>query len=251
MPPTPPPAAPPLRSTTALGLSLALAGAAGAAALGDLAAAEPWLAAGGAGVAALAGLALVLRALAAGAYPHARLGPGNVLTLLRGAGVAALAGLALALAAGGAWGPQAGWAAVGLAAVLVALDGIDGRAARASGTASAFGARLDVETDLALMAVLAVLAWQSGQSGPWVLALPLFRPAWLLAGRIWPHLAAPLPPRARRSRVAGVQYAGQVAILAPALPADLAGAVAAALVVVVTVSFLIDLAWLTRHRSAR
>jgi phosphatidylglycerophosphate synthase len=219
--------------------------------LADLAAARPGLAALGAAAAALAGLALVLRALSAGAYPHARLGPGNALTLLRGAGVAALAGLAVALAAGGAWGPEAGWAAAGLAAVLVALDGIDGRAARASGTASAFGARLDVETDLALMAVLAVLAWQSGQAGPWVLALPLFRPAFLLAGRVWPVLAAPLPPRARRSRVAGVQYAGQVAILVPALPPAAAGALAGALVAMVAVSFAVDLALLTRRRAPR
>lgn len=231
----------------ALGLGLALAGlaAGGAWALaGALGSAGADLAAAGALAAALAGLALALRGLTPAAHPHDRLGAGNVVTLARGAGIAALAGVALA----GVPGPD--WALVALAAGLVALDGIDGRAARASGTQSDFGARLDVETDVALAAVLALLAWQTGQAGAWFLALPLARPAWLLAGWWAPWIAAPLPPRARRKWVAGAQYAGQVALLAPALAPGAAWALAAGIVALVAWSFAADLRWLARHRGA-
>lgn len=231
----------------ALGLGLALAGlaAAGAWALaGALGSAESELAAAGALAVALAGLTLALRGLTPAAHPHDRLGAGNVVTLARGAGIAALAGLALA----GLPGPD--WALVALAAGLVALDGIDGRAARLSGTQSDFGARLDLETDVVLAAVLAVLAWQAGQAGVWLLALPLFRPAWLLAGRLAPWIAAPLPPRARRKWVAGAQYAGQVALLAPALAPAQAGALAAGIVALVAWSFALDLRWLAQNRAA-
>jgi phosphatidylglycerophosphate synthase len=205
---------------------------------------EAGVAAFGALAVALAGLALALHGLTPASHPHDRLGAGNVLTLLRGAGVAAMAGVALA----GVAGPD--WALVALAAGLVALDGIDGRAARASGTQSDFGARLDVETDVALAAVLAVLAWQAGQAGVWFLLLPLFRPAWLLAGRLAPWIAAPLPPRARRKWVAGAQYAGQVALLAPALAPAQAAVLAAGIVAVVAWSFALDLRWLAQNRGA-
>lgn len=220
-------------------LVCALGAAAGAGALAahlDLRAGPAAL---GAALICTAGAGLILRALP-DAHPHARLGPGNRLTMARGAAVAALGGVALV------GGPGLSWAVLGVALAAVAADGVDGWAARRAGLASAFGARLDVEVDVVFALVLAVLAWQTGQVGAWFLALPALRPAFLLAGRVWPALRAPLPPSRRRPWVAGVQYGVQVALLAPPLPAGIAAPLGAALLALVVGSFAVDVAHLAR-----
>lgn len=193
-------------------------------------------------VLALGVLAAVLmhRALGQGAHPHAQLGPGNAITLARGAGIAALAGLVLVPAALG------GWAVAALALAVAALDAADGWAARRSGTASGFGARLDVEMDVAFAAAAALVAWQAGAVGLWFLALPLLRPAFLLGGALWPALTAPLPPAPRRSRVAGAQYAGQVLLLLPVLEPAVSQSLGALILMMVAGSFAIDIAALIR-----
>ena len=61
------------------------------------------------------------------------------------------------------------WSIVAIAIVAVVLDGVDGWVARRTGTASAFGMRFDMETDAALILVLAILAWRYGKAGPWIL----------------------------------------------------------------------------------
>ena len=121
---------------------------------------------------------LVLRGFQRLAYPHARLGMCNIVTLMRGAVIAALAGL-LAV-------PDAlavlGYPLAALAALVLALDGVDGWAARRAGLASHFGARLDVETDVAFALVMAALAVALDKVGPWFLLLGLLRPIFF-AGR--------------------------------------------------------------------
>jgi hypothetical protein len=79
-----------------------------------------------------------------GHHPHARFGLGNGITLLRGGGAAVFAALALEpdLVSGGA-----AWWALAAAVGLLALDGLDGWAARRQGVVSAFGARFDMEVD--------------------------------------------------------------------------------------------------------
>jgi phosphatidylglycerophosphate synthase len=96
--------------------------------------------------------------------------------------------------------------------VAAVLDAVDGRLARASGMASRFGARFDLETDAALVMILAVLAWQFGQAGPWVLAIGLARYGFVLAGRVWTWLRRPLAPSFRRQAVAAVQMAALLVI---------------------------------------
>ena len=71
-------------------------------------------------------------------HPHASFGLANVLTMARAAGAALFAGLALE--PGLLAGPHAWWALAG-AALLLALDGLDGWLSRRQGTASAFGHR--------------------------------------------------------------------------------------------------------------
>jgi phosphatidylglycerophosphate synthase len=146
---------------------------------------------------AAAGVTAVLTALGAMAilpalrraesFPHRDLGWCNVVTMARAAGIGAMAGLVLAPAG------ALGWGLVVLAGVVLALDGLDGWLARRTGMQSRFGARFDVESDVAFALVLAALAVAQGQVGPWFLALGVLRPVFLAAGRVWPALTAPLP----------------------------------------------------------
>lgn len=176
-------------------------------------------------------------------YPHSRLGACNLVTLLRGAGIALMAGLIPGALSG------FGWTLAGFAAVLLALDGVDGWLARRSGLQSPFGARFDVESDVVFALTMGALAVELGHVGPWFLLIGLLRPLFLGAGRLWPALRATLPEAPRRKRIAGLQMGAQVALLTP-IAAHPAGAIIAALVLLVTlVSFCIDILWLIRHRG--
>ena len=210
----------------------------GAFALASLAGAERAIAASAlAAAVVLPAGAMVLVGFQISGYPNARLGVCNGVTLLRGAAIAALAGLIAvpdSLAA-------LGYLLAILAAIILALDGVDGWAARRSGLSSGFGARLDVETDVAFTLVLAALAVALGHVGPWFLLLGLLRPGFLVAGRIWPWLHASLPPSQRRRWVAGVQMGGQVVLLLPDLAAPLSYTMGAMILGVVMTSFSIDI----------
>lgn len=190
--------------------------------------------------------ALVLLGFQRSAYPHARLGLCNMVTLLRGAAIAALAGLLAVPDALGALG----YPLAALAAVILALDGVDGWAARRTGLSSRFGARLDVETDVAFALVMAALAVAMAKVGPWFLLLGMLRPFFLIAGRVSPWLHAPLAPSQRRRVVAGVQMGGQVALLLPVLSAPLSYWLGAAILLVVLGSFLRDIHALRRQAGA-
>lgn len=197
-------------------------------------------------VVGLVGGGLVLHGLSGGLYPHPRLGFCNIVTLIRAAGIAVLAGLTLSPQA--LQGPLAlDWALVALAAAVLSLDLVDGWAARRSGLKSEFGARFDVETDVAFAIVLAVLAWQADKVGLWFLALGALRPLFLLILAVWPRLNRPLPDAIWRKWVAATQMIGQVALLAPVVQPPVSEALAAAILAGVAVSFLYDLRWLARQ----
>lgn len=207
----------------------------------------------GAGLAALA-LGLAALAVAGGillatlpAYPHARLGLCNAVTLARLGMTCAVAGLMAAPAV--LADPVTGWAVTGLCALALALDGVDGWAARRSGLASAWGARFDMETDAFLGAVLSVLAWQAGKAGAWVLALGFMRFAWIVAGRALPWLNGDLPPSLRRKTVCVIQIAALIALVSPALAPPLSTGVAAVAVAALGWSFAVDGLWLWRRRG--
>jgi phosphatidylglycerophosphate synthase len=185
--------------------------------------------------------ALVLANL--GAYhPFARFGPANQVTLARAALTALLAGLVGEEAASGL-----SWPAFALALAAATLDGVDGALARATGMTSAFGARFDMETDAALVLVLAVLAWQLDKAGPWVLASGLIRYGFVAAGAAAPWLRRPLPPRFRRKLVCALQMGVLVALLAPVLAPPATSALAAAALGALCYSFAADVLWLRRQ----
>lgn len=139
---------------------------------------------------------------------------------------------------------------VGLTAVALILDGVDGKVARRTGTSTALGARFDMEVDAFLILVLSV--YVSTQLGPWVLLIGAMRYGFVAAARVWLWLNAPLPPSTARKTVAATQ--GILLLLAGAdlLPhvANI-GVVALALGTLVW-SFGRDILWLWRtSRTSR
>ncbi|WP_209428070.1 CDP-alcohol phosphatidyltransferase family protein [Pararhodobacter sp. SW119] len=189
------------------------------------------------GILCLGGGLLILAGLKPAHHPHGRLGLANAVTILRAAAIAAIAGLVAV--------PETlvatGWALAGMAALILALDGVDGWAARRSGLASRFGARLDVETDVAFALVTAALAIAAGKVGVWFLVLGLVRPAFLFAARLLPALRGELRPSQRRRTVAGAQMAVQVALLAPVVTPPASGLLGVCVLAVVLWSFTVDI----------
>lgn len=230
-----------VQAVALLGLLLP-ASVAGAYILADLLrAATPAYAAALTAVIFALGAVIVLRGLGMTRYyAHDRLGLCNILTLSRAAGIAVMAGLLLAPVAG------LGWGLVAMAGVLLALDGLDGWAARRAQLQSPFGARLDMETDVAFSLTLSALAVAMGQVGAWFLLLGLLRPLFLTAGRVWPALAAPLPYARWRKTMAGLQMAGQVILIAPVVAQPVSAWLGAAILTGTAASFAVDIRWLLR-----
>jgi phosphatidylglycerophosphate synthase len=138
-----------------------------------------------------------------------------------------------------------------IGSVAAALDGVDGWLARRTRTASSFGARFDMETDALLILVLSALVWKSGTLGAWVLASGLMRYAFVAAAAIWPWLHEPLEPSRRRQTICVVQVVTLLAALLQSIRPAAASTVAAAGLVALTWSFLVDILWLWRLRASR
>lgn len=127
------------------------------------------------------------------------LGPAGWITLLRALLACAVAGLT----AHAFVGRDHTTSVVVLASVALALDAVDGIVARRTGTCSALGARLDMEVDAFLIAVLSVRV--APDVGWWVLAIGAIRYAYVTATWVLRWLRRPLPPRYSAKVVAAVQ----------------------------------------------
>ncbi|MFG3171914.1 CDP-alcohol phosphatidyltransferase family protein [Streptomyces sp. NPDC048200] len=134
---------------------------------------------------------------------------------------------------------------VGLTAVALILDGVDGKVARRTGTSSALGARFDMEVDAFLILVLSVYVAMS--LGPWVLLIGTMRYVFVAAARVLPWLNAALPPSMARKTVAALQ--GVVLLVAGAgiLPYAVTTAAVALALGSLVWSFGRDIVWLSRH----
>lgn len=201
------------------------------------------------GLAAI-GAVTVVQGLERMRYPHPTLGLCNVMTILRATSITIMAGL---LAVPEALDPVTGlgWGLVLVALITLMLDGVDGWAARRARLHSAFGARFDMESDVAFAIVMAALAWQSGQVGLWFLALGLMRPAFLVLGWLNPALRQPLPDAFWRKTVAAMQMIVQVVILAPIVPPNGAALLAMGLLAMVGTGFAHDIRWLLARAPGR
>jgi phosphatidylglycerophosphate synthase len=166
-------------------------------------------------------------------------GAANLITAGRALLVVGVAGAGFASVT-----PRTAGVVVAVGTVAALLDLADGWVARRTGTASAFGARFDMEVDALLVLVLSALVWRYGVAGPWVLASGLMRYAFVALARPWPWLARPLPPSRRRQTACVVQIVALLVALAPVTPPAIAWAVALSGLAVLTWSFAVDVAWL-------
>ncbi len=193
-------------------------------------------------------LAAVVLARVERFHPHAGFGTANRITVARAALNCLLVGLVADPATvAAAWPQGLGWAVIGLTLLSLALDGIDGYAARRTGAASRFGARFDVEVDALLLVALAALAFLLGKAGAWVLASGGLYYAFLATRRLWPRLAYPLPPALWRKAVFVVQAAALIVVALPMIEPPLSGAIAATALAFLVGGFAVDVRWLLRH----
>lgn len=174
-------------------------------------------------------------------FPHKVIGLCNVATMAR---LVLVAVLIAALVAGTA--PE--WGVFGIALVAFALDGIDGWLARREGRASAFGARFDMEVDSILALTLALLAWQSGTVGVYVIILGLPRYAFWVAQFPCPWLNGDLPERFSRKVVCVVQISALILALFPLVSASIASVIAGIAAIALVWSFALDVRMLWRAR---
>lgn len=177
-------------------------------------------------------------------HPHRRFGPANRVTAVRLLLTALVWGLvaeprSVTIAA----------AAIVLGLTATALDGVDGWLARSAGTASAFGARFDMEVDALLIMALSTLAWSQGKAGAWVLLSGLMRYVFVGAGWVTTWMSRPLPPSRRRQTTCVIQVLGLLLTLAPFLHPPASPAIAAIALAVLAWSFGIDCVWLWRHAA--
>lgn len=174
-------------------------------------------------------------------YPHEDLGLCNIVTLLRLALAASLLAPLVNVAVP--------WSVLAVALGALLLDGADGWLARREARTSAFGARFDMEVDAALGLILALNAYAAGPAGPAVLLLGLPRYAFMVAGWVWPWMAAPLPERAGRKTVCVLQITALIALQVPLLGNAQALAVVVAAITALVWSFGRDTLWLWRTRT--
>lgn len=184
---------------------------------------------------------LLLVGLTRHAHPY-RFGLANTITLARAMLTALLFGIAFEWLAGGVstFADRARWSLAGIAALILILDGLDGHAARRSGTASPFGARFDMEADALFVLALFLCVMAAGALGPWVLACGVIRYAFLIACQFEPRLNGELPPRRRRKAIYVVQAATPMAALMPICPATCASLLAMFAFGLVAYSFGMD-----------
>ena len=142
----------------------------------------------------------------------AALGPADLVTSAR----SVLVGGVAALVVHSFVGPAPVGALTALAVVALVLDAVDGRVARYTRTVSAVGARFDMEVDSVLVLLLSVYVARS--LGVWVLAIGSVRYLHWIAGRAWPWLREPVPPRFWCKVVAAVQGIVLTAVAAGVLP---------------------------------
>lgn len=127
---------------------------------------------------------------------------------------------------------------------ILLLDGLDGWLARRTGSASAFGAHFDMETDALLILVITQELWLRGTLGLWILTSGLLHYLYMLYSTLAPRDSS-LVPRSNFGRAAFFVLTIGLA-LAFGLP-NILGALAAAVgTIFVSVSFARSFYWTWR-----
>lgn len=172
----------------------------------------------------------------------ATLGPADLVTL----GRAVLVGGVAALVADGAVGAAPPSATlIVIASVALALDAVDGKVARRTGTVSALGARFDMEVDAFLVLVLSVHV--ATLVGAWALAIGAMRYVFVVASWVLPWLRANLPTRYDAKAIAAVQGIVLLVASSQLLPAANTVALVGGALATLGWSFGRSVVWLWRH----
>ena len=179
---------------------------------------------------------------------HEQFGLANSVTLLRAALVSWLAGFIFEPEI--IRDPIFAWSLMSAGFVVLLLDGVDGWLARKTGQSSSFGARFDMEIDSLFAIVLALMVWQTGKIGAWVLLLGLPRPIFVVVAWFVPYLSNPLPESRARKTICVIQIAALVALLAPIFDAQINRLVALSVLALLAWSFWRDTRWLMSNRVA-
>ena len=174
-------------------------------------------------------------------------GPADRVTLARGVLIAGCATLAVPVVTGVL--PARSWPLVILAVPALALDAVDGKVARRTGTSSEAGGKLDGEMDAAILLVLSLAASRS--LGWWVLGIGLMRYAFFAAGYVRRSLQRRLEFSQFRRAVAAVQGIMLAVGLAPAIPLFVATACVALALALLTMSFGKDVVHLELEHRRR
>jgi phosphatidylglycerophosphate synthase len=159
-------------------------------------------------------------------------GPADLVTGIR-------LGMAIGIGVSVLCGTPQGGLVTALLLLALSTDAADGWIARRTAT-TRFGARFDLETDAVLLGAASLAAMPV--AGPFVLAAPLLRPTWLLAGQVLPWLQRPLPPSLRRRILCALPIFLLLAVPWPLAGSRLAVPAAVLAVLMLASSFLIDLA---------
>tara|TARA_R110000823_G_scaffold51471_3_gene128258 strand:+ start:298 stop:1041 length:744 start_codon:yes stop_codon:yes gene_type:complete len=137
--------------------------------------------------------------------------------------------------------------AIGALTALI-LDGVDGKLARVTHSASAFGARFDMEMDALLILGLCIAVVMSGKAGTWVLALGLMRYLFVAAASVLDWLNRPLPQSFRRKTICVWQIVTLMVAILPPVPPMFASLTLATALLLLAWSFLTDVYWLYARR---
>lgn len=140
------------------------------------------------------------------------------------------------------------WAVAGFAIPALVLDAVDGLVARSTGTSHPQGARLDMETDAAVLLGLTVVLART--LTPNALVIGAARYVFVAGSLLRPAWAGELGPSRRRRIIAGLQGTALGVALAPPVPVPLAHTVIGTAEVLLLWSFAADITLLER-RAAR
>jgi phosphatidylglycerophosphate synthase len=176
-------------------------------------------------------------------HPFARVGPANLVTTARAVFVALVVG-----SIGEPASPAVAATAAVAALAATIMDGIDGWMARRTGMASRFGARFDMEIDALLILALAILTWQHGKAGAWVVLSGLLRYGFVAAGWLLPQMRRPLLDSRRRQTICVIQVAGLIIALDPLVAPPASEVIASAALAALVYSFAVDTLWLLSDR---
>lgn len=197
------------------------------------------------------GAVATLALLGLGAHPFRRLGLANTVTGIR-AGLTALvaAGLVEVERLGHGKDEPLAWALIAVVILALALDGVDGFAARRNGTTSRYGERFDMEVDALLILILSILAVASQQTGLFAILLGTMRYLYVALHAALPRLSTTLKPSRARKAICVFQIVALCAVMTPGVEPPLSNAIAMIALVLLTASFARDL-WVQVAETAR